>query len=105
MSFGTPAISRRQWLTGWWSAPQERPPCVADEPADDRVAVIQGRHCLAYRNLMCSSCVENCPVEGAIQIEQGVPRVVAAVCTGCGDCHAVCPAPQNAVLMIALSHK
>lgn len=77
-------------------APQESPP--DDGP---KVAVIQGRHCLAYRELMCSTCFERCPEQGAIVIEHGIPHVVSSLCTGCGICHDVCPAPTNAVLMIA----
>jgi Pyruvate/2-oxoacid:ferredoxin oxidoreductase delta subunit len=77
---------------------------AAATAADDRpalaVAVIQGRHCLAYRSLSCSSCVERCPQPGAIAVDHGIPRVVAGQCTGCAICHDVCPAPTNAVLMI-----
>lgn len=64
------------------------------------VAVIQGRYCLAYQRSFCSTCVERCPVPGAITVENGIPRVNASACTGCGVCHEVCPAPRNAVLML-----
>ncbi len=56
---------------------------------------------MAYRELMCSTCYERCPEEGAIVIERGIPQVVADLCTGCSDCHDVCPAPTNAILMLA----
>ena len=72
------------------SAPAETPP---------RVAVIQGRYCLAYTTF-CSVCVERCPVEGAMTVTNGIPMVVPNVCTGCAVCHDVCPAPTNAVLMV-----
>ena len=91
------ALSRRQWLLGRWRPASETPPPT---PRDASVAVIQGRRCLAYRGLVCSTCVEQCPVEGAIRVEQGVPQVVAAQCTGCRVCHAACPAPENAILFI-----
>jgi len=94
-------ISRRQWLAGVWNPSQAVEAQPAPESGGQQVAVIQGRRCLAYRSLFCSTCVERCPVEGAIVVEQGIPQIVASVCTGCGDCHAVCPAPENAVLMIA----
>ncbi|WP_442483234.1 4Fe-4S dicluster domain-containing protein [Aeoliella sp. SH292] len=94
-------ISRRQWLAGVWNPPPTMSPEPVSQLAGQRVAVIQGRHCLAYRSLFCSTCVERCPVEGAIDVHEGIPQVVASVCTGCGVCHDVCPAPQNAVLMIA----
>ena len=65
----------------------------------DRVAVIQGRFCLAYTSF-CTVCAERCPVPGAMKVEKGVPMVVPEACTGCGVCHGVCPAPTNAVLVI-----
>ncbi len=65
-----------------------------------RVAVIAGRHCLAYQQSFCTTCSERCPVEGAIVIEGGLPRVRADRCTGCEICHQVCPAPENAVLLV-----
>ena len=71
-------------------------------PAPDpqpRVAVIQGRFCLAYTSF-CTVCVERCPVPNAMKVEKGIPMVVADACTGCGVCHDVCPAPTNAVLVL-----
>ncbi len=65
----------------------------------DRVAIIQGRFCLAYTTF-CSVCSERCPVPGAMKVERGIPSVVLDVCTGCGVCHDVCPAPTNAVLVV-----
>ena len=67
---------------------------------NDRRAVIMGRHCLAYRHLICSTCYERCPEQGAIVRVQGLPRVITDKCTGCRVCHDVCPAPTNAVLMV-----
>lgn len=72
-----------------------------EPPNKVTTAVIQGRYCLAYRGLMCSTCYERCPESGAIVTERGVPRVVNDLCTACGICHDVCPAPTNAVLMVA----
>ena len=73
-------------------------PAPTTEP-QDRVAVIQGRFCLAYTSF-CTICSERCPVPGAMKVEKGIPMVVAETCTGCGVCHEVCPAPTNAVLVI-----
>lgn len=56
--------------------------------------------CLAHQGTTCSSCIERCPVEGAIQLTGGRPQVSAERCTGCGICHHVCPAPRNAVLVM-----
>lgn len=71
-------------------------------PAADRqprVAVIQGRFCLAYTSF-CTVCAERCPVPGAMKVEKGIPMVVPDACIGCGVCRDVCPAPTNAVLVL-----
>lgn len=87
-------VSRRGFFT-FLTRPIQR----ATEPPPARVAVIQGRHCLAYRSF-CSTCVERCPVPGALIVTRGIPSVNSAVCTGCGVCREVCPAPVNAVLLL-----
>jgi len=56
--------------------------------------------CLAHQGTTCSACREQCPVPGAIRIEAGRPTVVTEVCTGCGVCAYVCPAPRNAVAIV-----
>jgi ferredoxin len=50
--------------------------------------------CIAYRGF-CTVCSERCPVEGALLVELGRPRVVPEACTRCGACVAACPAPIN----------
>ncbi len=65
----------------------------------DKVAVIQGRHCLAYQDEYCTACYEKCPIPQALELNDGVPRIVLEICTGCGLCREVCPAPTNAILM------
>ena len=65
----------------------------------DKVAVIQGRFCLAFQGSYCSVCYEHCPVPQALQFDDGMPRVDLETCTGCGICRDVCPAPENAILM------
>lgn len=65
-----------------------------------RVAVVQGRFCLAYLRSFCSTCVERCPVPGAVVVENHLPRIVPDLCTGCGICHEVCPAPRNGILIV-----
>lgn len=97
-------LSRRDLLFGRLRAGVRK--VVSPSPertteAKASVVVIQGRHCLAYRGLMCSTCFERCPEPGAIVTERGIPRIVDDRCTACGICHDVCPAPTNAVLMIA----
>lgn len=68
-------------------------------PDPTRVAIIQGLHCTALTN-GCQRCLEHCPEAGAIFLEHGLPMVLAEACTGCGVCRDVCPAPDNAVLLL-----
>jgi Pyruvate/2-oxoacid:ferredoxin oxidoreductase delta subunit len=77
------------------SAPARRQPV----PDLTRVAVIQGVHCTALLD-GCQRCLEHCPEAGAIFLEHGLPMVLDAACTGCGVCRDVCPAPDNAVLLL-----
>lgn len=72
----------------------------AETAAVPRVAVIAARFCLAMPPGFCRTCVERCPVPGALRVVQGMPRVDADICTGCGICHEVCPAPRKAALML-----
>jgi Na+-translocating ferredoxin:NAD+ oxidoreductase RNF subunit RnfB len=78
---------------------RSRPAEAAAPSTVPRVAVIQGRFCLAYTSF-CSVCVERCPVPGALPSQGGIPMVAPEICTGCGVCQEVCPAPRNAVLLI-----
>jgi ferredoxin-type protein NapG len=63
-------------------------------------AWIQEQTCLAYQGTFCSVCDERCPVEGALVVEDGRPRIDESACTGCGVCHHFCPAPQNAIAVM-----
>lgn len=69
------------------------------EPAP-KTALIQGRFCLAYQGGMCFTCSERCPEPGAITTKNGIPTIHADLCTGCGICHDLCPAPRNAILVV-----
>lgn len=77
---------------------EEKQPAPADG-GGPRVAIIQGRFCIAYQGGMCFTCSEQCPEEGAITLDKGIPTVHADLCTGCGVCHDLCPAPRNAILV------
>ena len=90
-SLGAPAKVAVQTASG------EAVPTTVE--ATPKIAVIQGRFCLAYTSF-CTVCSERCPVPGAMKVENGIPMVVVDACTGCGVCHEVCPAPTNAVLML-----
>ena len=79
--------------------PEAEPaPCATPKPALALGAPVRVRtgHCLAWQGSFCSTCVERCPIPGAIVLEAGRPRVVAEHCDGCGTCVRVCPAPLNA---------
>jgi ferredoxin-type protein NapF len=76
-----PATTRRSFLTGGRS------------PATSRVAITD--QCLPHRFIHCQSCMDACP-EQAIRFTARLggpplPRIDAALCTGCGDCFTVCP--------------
>lgn len=81
----TPGVLRRQ--------PEAPVPAIG-------VARIATVDCLAHQGSTCTTCSERCPVEGAIILTRGRPQIAADLCTGCGNCHHVCPAPRNAVLVM-----
>ncbi len=81
----TPAVLRRQ--------PEAPVPAIGLA----RIATVD---CLAHQGTTCTTCSERCPVEGAIRLTGNRPLVVPDLCTGCGICHHVCPAPRNAVLVM-----
>lgn len=56
--------------------------------------------CLAHHGTPCTVCSEHCPVDQAIALSGGKPAVDEAACTGCGVCRHVCPAPENAILLM-----
>lgn len=68
--------------------------------APELVPEVIASRCLATRSF-CSVCVERCPRPGAIIVELGRPRVVAAQCDGCGRCVSTCPAPVLAFKLVA----
>lgn len=84
-------------------------PCIAScdrgaltsaEPTVIGVAEIRQFDCMAWSGAGCSTCAERCPAR-AIARTPGQPRVNTDACTGCGICQHVCPAPRNAVLLVA----
>jgi Fe-S-cluster-containing hydrogenase component 2 len=98
MSSTPSLLSRRDWLC--FGLRSSKPTTgTTPSPVYPR-AIVQGRHCLAYRSLSCTTCVEHCPVSGAIVTQGGVPQIEPALCTACGRCKEVCPAPHNAILML-----
>ncbi len=77
----------------------------ADLPRTMGTARIQPFACLAHQGSFCTVCSEHCPEPGAIAVESGKPRIIEAACTGCGVCQHVCPAPENAVLLMPLAER
>ncbi len=58
-------------------------------------------NCLAHQGTFCSTCVEQCPVDGAMRLEDGKPIINSTACTGCGVCQYMCPAPVNPLMILA----
>jgi ferredoxin-type protein NapG len=77
----------------------------ADWPLKMGVAWIQEMACLAHTGSFCTVCSERCPVPGAIEVRRGKPTIRADVCTGCGTCLAVCPAPSNAIVVMPMADR
>lgn len=63
-------------------------------------AQVTAHLCLAHHGTTCTVCSERCPMAGAIVVEEGKPTVDEDACTGCGVCRFVCPAPENAILLM-----
>jgi MinD superfamily P-loop ATPase len=76
-----------------------------DFPKRMATARIETFSCLAWQGTACTECLDQCPVKHAIALDEGKPRVVDDVCTGCGVCQFVCPAPENAILLMPLSSR
>ena len=74
----------------------------SDLPKVIGTARIDTTTCLAHQNSFCTVCSEQCPVDDAIELVNGKPRIVEDVCTGCGVCQHVCPAQSNAVMLMPL---
>lgn len=71
-------------------------------PKSMGTASITQHLCLAYHGTDCDVCLRQCPVAGAITAINGRPVVNEEVCSGCGVCRFVCPAPENAVLLMPM---
>lgn len=76
-----------------------------NQPRNMGVAWIQPMACLAHTGSFCTVCSERCPVLGAIDVMAGRPSIRADVCTGCGVCASVCPAPVNAIVVMPLADR
>jgi ferredoxin len=84
-------------------------PSGALSPIDDRLAIRMGTAvvdtawCLAHRGVECRSCVDVCPIPGALVPERGptvyLPRVDPERCIGCGLCEHFCPTKPAAIFV------
>lgn len=73
-----------------------------DAPLAMGKATIDSTDCIAYQGTTCTVCIERCPVENAITMEAGLPKIDQDICTGCGVCLYVCPAPSNAIHLLPI---
>jgi ferredoxin-type protein NapG len=76
-----------------------------DVPKKIGIAHLQTYNCLAHNRTICTVCEERCPVDGAIELHRGRPRIIDENCTGCGVCHSVCPAPVNAIMIMPVPNR
>lgn len=83
------------------AVPVAPPKPSATPPASARplVAVVSTFSCLNAKADFCATCVERCPVPGALKVEGRRVFVIASACTGCGVCVPLCPAPGGAILL------
>jgi NAD-dependent dihydropyrimidine dehydrogenase PreA subunit len=100
--YDTPMVSRRQFLRGDFSGRKADP-----QTGDGLQRAVISNRCVAFANVVCRSCGDACG-EAAIRFSPrlggaALPEVIAARCTGCGDCVPVCPA--GAIAMAAAGGK
>ena len=91
--------SRRELLFGVFlrQKPSPEKASASDSIVAQGPQIIKfAEHCLAFQNVVCRSCADACEpaairftprIGGAAQ-----PMLIAARCTGCGECVTVCPA-------------
>lgn len=73
---------------------------------DIGVAKVVEDACVAWDWAGCTVCVDECPVEGAIMLDDhGRPVVDEALCDGCGKCELKCPAASLRAYDSAVAEK
>lgn len=78
---------------------EHRATAAAQVPAIDREARVLAFECIGPTSF-CTTCVERCPVEGALRMVAGRPEVDTTLCNGCAACEEACPAPRKAIVVI-----
>ena len=61
------------------------------------VAVIDAARCLPHRGEKCSVCLDRCPIQGALRLDDKGRPVVQDTCTGCGICEYYCPTEPTSI--------
>jgi MauM/NapG family ferredoxin protein len=104
---GTPlVVARERPCLLCMRCPPACPTGALDPGLTDPRAVRMGRarvvpeRCFAHVGVLCRTCVDECPLEGAIVQDAELRPVVTDRCAGCGICEARCPAQDAAILIV-----
>ena len=98
VAYGTPMLSYRNAYCDFCMKCVDACPTGAlsyggERERDLGVAVVVKDACVAWDWAGCTVCKDECPVEGAITLDDhDRPVVHADCCDGCGKCEQVCPA-------------
>lgn len=66
------------------------------------IAKVMKASCKNFLGEPCTDCIDVCPIEGAIDMHNDIPRIHATACTGCGLCANKCPATPRALTIIPI---
>lgn len=86
-------------------------PVVEKEQQDDpepvplpRLAkvMLDEQTCLPFSGPECGACVPDCPVPGALILNQEKPYIVPDLCVGCGLCRQACILEEKAIKIFSL---
>jgi len=92
-------LSRRNFFKRFLPGSEETKAALRPDPS--MTAVVQARYCLASEDIACRACLDACPEAQAIVLEDDFyPFVQSEHCTGCKQCIPVCPAEEQAIIMI-----